>query len=127
MKYSTILLLLMLSVGAQAQFCTPDNRFTEVDYFSSEQIDSVTNLTYASFLDNQGNQQDLLIDFYFPGFIEDSLPKRPFILLIHGGGFFVGNKGLMRDKCYEFAKKGFVAATMNYRLGDFGSLTKSVE
>jgi predicted esterase len=25
----------------------------------------------------------------------------------------------MRDKCFEFAKKGFVAATMNYRLGNF--------
>ncbi|MCI4648032.1 alpha/beta hydrolase fold domain-containing protein [Phaeodactylibacter sp.] len=119
MKYPTILFLLILSVGAKAQFCTPDNRFTEVDYFSSAQIDSVTNLTYASYLDNQGNQQDLLLDFYFPGFLEDSLPKRPFILLLHGGGFFVGNKGLMRDKCFEFAKKGFVAATMNYRLGNF--------
>lgn len=119
MKYSTILLFLILSAGAKAQFCTSDNRFTEVDYFSSAQIDSVTNLTYASFSDNEGNQQDLLIDFYFPSSIEDSLPKRPFILLLHGGGFFVGNKGLMRDKCYEFAKKGFVAATMNYRLGNF--------
>lgn len=119
MKHFYLFILLIVHYQINAQFCTSDHRFTEVDYFSSAQIDSVTNLTYASFSDSQGNQQDLLIDFYFPNSIEDSLQKRPFILLIHGGGFAIGNKMLMRDKCFEFARKGFVAATMNYRLGNF--------
>jgi hypothetical protein len=36
---------------------------------------------------------------------------------MHGGGFLVGNRNNMNTMCIEFSKRGFVAATIGYRLG----------
>ncbi len=43
--------------------------------------------------------------------------KRPFILLIHAGAFRVGCRSAMASECIEFAQRGYVAATIDYRLG----------
>lgn len=43
--------------------------------------------------------------------------KRPFILLIHGGGLRFGCRLTADNECREFAKRGYVAATIDYRLG----------
>ena len=43
--------------------------------------------------------------------------KRPFILLIHGGSFRTGFRTEMNNECLEFAKRGYTAATIDYRLG----------
>jgi len=43
--------------------------------------------------------------------------KRPFILLVHGGGFSFGCRLTAENECREFAKRGYVAATIDYRLG----------
>jgi len=118
-----IKLLLMLCLGfsinyASAQFCSQDNRFSDAEFFSSTQIDSLTNITYGNAINVNGESQDLLIDFYFPNNSIDPMSERPFILLIHGGGFLGGSKeGYTTYLCKEFAKRGFVAATMSYRLG----------
>jgi hypothetical protein len=37
--------------------------------------------------------------------------------LIHGGGFRTGCKTLMNNECLAFAMRGYVAATINYRVG----------
>ncbi|UPT68066.1 MAG: T9SS type A sorting domain-containing protein [Sphingobacteriales bacterium JAD_PAG50586_3] len=57
----------------------------------------------------------------FPKLNVDTLPLRPFILIIHGGGFVSGNKEDWNNDCREFAKRGFVAATIDYRLGLTGN------
>jgi acetyl esterase/lipase len=55
------------------------------------------------------NQQ---LDLYLP-----ALPrKRTALLLIHGGGFREGSKEQMASLCGLYARAGFVAATINYRL-----------
>ena len=41
---------------------------------------------------------------------------RPGVLLIHGGGFMGGDKSSLDHLCRELASKGFVAATVGYRL-----------
>lgn len=43
--------------------------------------------------------------------------RRPFILLVHGGGFRGGCRNNMAPECIEFAKRGYIAATIDYRLG----------
>ena len=43
--------------------------------------------------------------------------KRPFLLLMHGGSLRVGCKSALEDKCIEFAKRGYVVAAIDYRLG----------
>ena len=50
----------------------------------------------------------------------DVLAKRPLIILAFGGGFVQGarNEAYMLDLCKTFAKKGYVCATIDYRLYD---------
>ena len=70
------------------------------------------------------------MDIYFPNNDIDTIKKRPFILLIHGGGFYGGARDNFIYHSNEFAKRGFVVATMSYRLGfnqnDSGDLQKAV-
>ena len=59
---------------------------------------------------------DLTLDLYRP---EDTEDKRPLILFIHGGAFYVGDKQepAYIDFCNYFASLGYVTASMNYRMG----------
>ncbi len=99
-------------------FCTSDNRFTEVEYFAEDEIEADLDVVYATnVMDWQGNLQDLAMDVFYPSIDIDPLEKRPFILLIHGGAFQFGSKESIRIMCEEFAHRGYVAATMQYRLG----------
>lgn len=116
-KWILLSIITSLSSSIQAQYCTNNNRFTEKDVFTVNEIDSVTNVIYATALDYQANLTDLEVDIYFPNNIVDTFNLRPFILMIHGGGFVAGDKGDRRTECITLAKKGYVAATINYRLG----------
>jgi len=77
-----------------------------------------------------GNLQDLKMDVYFPNTDIDTQEKRPLILLIHGGSFTGGTKESMTYHSKELSKRGFVVATMSYRLGYnrevFGNIQKAV-
>ncbi len=115
--FPLVLILTILSNLALAQFCTTDNRFTEEEYFTDNQIFSRLNIPYGTAADWLGNPTALRMDVYFPRLGVDPLPKRPFVMMIHGGGFKGGTKEAMTNYCIEFAKRGFVAATISYRLG----------
>jgi len=58
-----------------AQLCTPDNRYTNSEYFTSTQIDSLKNVTYGTAVNYLGEEQALKMDFYFPKDDVDSLAK----------------------------------------------------
>ena len=60
---------------------------------------------------------DLDMDIYEP--VGDTLTNRPLILFLHSGAFFSGNNELddMVDLSIASAKRGYVAASINYRLG----------
>ena len=119
MKVFVIALLGCLSIPGWAfsQYCSSDNRFTEADWFSAQEIDSSMNVQYGNAQDWIGSNTDLYLDIYYPNSSVDNMAQRPFILLIHGGGFIIGDKDIMHPYCRDFAKKGFVVATMSYRLG----------
>lgn len=59
---------------------------------------------------------DLTMDIYRP---EDAESPRPLILFLHGGAFYVGDKQepAYVDFCTYFASRGYVTASMNYRMG----------
>jgi hypothetical protein len=61
-------------------------------------------------------QEDLLLDLYVPQ--NDTLSRRPAMLFAFGGGFLLGAKEDedARALCDSFARKGFVTASINYRL-----------
>ena len=44
------------------------------------------------------------------------MPLRPVVVMVHGGGLIAGDKENFKEVCKEFAKRGFVAVTINYRL-----------
>src|SRR5688572_29853379 len=62
-------------------------------------------------------QEDLKLDLYEP--VCDTLSRRPVIMFAFGGGFLIGAKEDedARALCDSFARKGYVTASINYRLG----------
>jgi poly(3-hydroxybutyrate) depolymerase len=118
MKYIfTFLISLLLVSSVKSQLCTNDNRFTNEPYFTDAQISSQLNITYANAINWTGSNEILKMDVYYPTLAVDTLPLRPLILMVHGGGLISGDKINYTRVCKEFAKRGFVAATINYRLG----------
>lgn len=63
-----------------------------------------------------GNET-LLLDIYTPP-QTDTETKRPVIIWIHGGSFVIGDKTSYEGLCIDYAKRGYVAITINYRLAD---------
>lgn len=70
--------------------------------------------------------QNLTMDIYLPS--GDDSERRPLFLMIHGGAFYIGDKqdNFIGDFCSHMASLGYVAATINYRIGFF-PLRRSVE
>ena len=58
--------------------------------------------------------KNLLLDLYEP--VGNTDPKKPAIVLIHGGGFTGGNRGSMVTFGNYFAARGYVAVSISYRL-----------
>ena len=60
---------------------------------------------------------ELTMDIYKPSGSTSS--KRPLLLMMHGGSFYIGNKeeAGQAEWCRQFASKGYVTASINYRLG----------
>jgi acetyl esterase/lipase len=108
----TVLLIFELS---HAQYCVP-NRF-DANYFSMSQIDSVTVQYGANYNWQDVAIQKLFLDVYFPKTSADPMAKRPLVVMIHSGGFYLGSRRHFRYHCRELAKRGFVAATIDYRIG----------
>lgn len=63
------------------------------------------------------SNQELTMDVYLP--CGDTTTRRPLLMLMHGGGFYIGDKGdeHIATWCNHFAAKGYVAVSINYRMG----------
>ncbi len=71
--------------------------------------------TYGSNTTYAGSKMDLQYFFTAPN--EKSTTKRPFVLLIHGGGFLAGTYKSSMAPALLFAQRGYAAASIDYRLG----------
>lgn len=71
-------------------------------------------LTYGSAPDAQGNPVALKLDLYQPA--GDTIAKRPAFVWVHGGGFTAGSKSSGAARATFFAKLGYVAVSIDYRL-----------
>lgn len=65
--------------------------------------------------DYNGNPIDLTVRITES--LENSCEQRPLILLIHGGGFSAGSPTVMDSVATEFARRGYLSASIKYRLG----------
>lgn len=73
-----------------------------------------TTVQYATAVNQANIQVTLSMDVYEP--VNDNVAARPVIVLAHGGSFIFGDKTDMASWCQRLAKKGYVVATIQYRL-----------
>lgn len=116
----TFLFLLLLAWGglsAQPPACADPLRFSETPRFTRNQIYTDTNWVYGQAPNRFGTVVPLKMNVAFPKLNVDPLALRPVILLVHGGGFSGGSRHDLNEECIYFARRGFVAVTIDYRLG----------
>ncbi len=92
------------------------------DIFST--VKTTSNVEYGKALNISGTLETLFLDIHEPQ--NDTAKKRHLIIYVHGGGFTGGSKAgdKSSDICDYFAKKGYVAASIDYRLGIENPLTE---
>ncbi|MEL6733676.1 MAG: alpha/beta hydrolase [Bacteroidota bacterium] len=96
------ILLIALPLSARSQTRYIDDLFSEIH---------ISTLTYA---EKEG--EVLQLDVYAPQ--HDTLQKRPVLFWVHGGGFYTGQRDSEPEVKWmkAFAKKGYVAIAISYRL-----------
>lgn len=107
-KIYTTLFLTVAVLVANAQ-C--GQRYKDM-IFSNVTVTS--NVTYST-----SNGTTLKLDVYEP--TGDTASMRPLIVLAHGGSFISGTKtddNVVTQMCNNFAKRGYVTASIDYRLGN---------
>ena len=99
-----------------------DGRYRNI-IFSDFTVES--NIIYGSNIDYLGGTQELKLDVYRPE--GDSETDRPLLIMVHGGAYVTGSKtGTdVVPLCQDFARMGYVVASIQYRLGVnfFGDLS----
>lgn len=91
---------------------TLNGRYSQV-VFSA--IDSLVDIQYGT----APTGEDLLLDYYFPKNDTTSC-LRPLVIFVHGGGFHEGNRKMFAAQaiCHDLPFKGYVTASISYRLAD---------
>jgi acetyl esterase/lipase len=79
-------------------------------------VDVTSDIAYGQSLDEFGVLQTHHLDLYEP--TGDTETSRPVVIVVHGGGFTSGSKSgwALVDYSTQMAKRGFVAASIDYRL-----------
>jgi len=116
--YFFVVLILALSavtVVYSQQYCIP-GRFDTSYVFAPAMIDT-QNVVYGNNIDYLGNPVNLSFLIAYPNTAIDPLPKRPFVLLIHGGGYVDGDKYQLQPVMMDLAMRGYVCASIDYRIG----------
>lgn len=118
MHMNKILLLFFLltfsySLEAQNIGCDDGNRYIN-DLFTDIKVTS--DLKFGEGTTIFGNDQELFLDVYEPE--GDDLEERPVIILAFGGSFISGSKEDVAFLCEAYARKGYVAVAIDYRLYD---------
>lgn len=110
-----LLLLILIPYLVNSQYCDT-NRYKKA-IFSDVQVHKDVKYGEAQVWNFPFNNTDLFMDIYEP--IGDTLSKRPLMIWVHPGGFLLGSKEVedMVALCDSFARRGYVTASISYRLG----------
>lgn len=116
MKKITLFLGCLMASSIWAQSPCSSGRYAS-DVFAN--FTTSSDITYGQNSSYTGANTTLKLDVYQPS--GDTETNRPLIIFVHGGSFIGGSKtdGDMVAMCQSFAKKGYVTASIDYRLGFF--------
>lgn len=105
-----VCILLTFSNTAMAQSTRYKN-----EIFTQVKTDS--NITYGQNVNLYNKLQTLQADVFSP--VNDTNTKRPMIIFMHGGAFYMGSRkdDYVVQVCKQFAQRGYVTASISYRLG----------
>lgn len=112
--YLSLLAAVAFGTASTAQTACITGRYSS-DVYTTYTVTS--SIPYGQNLTFSGSTQTLTLDFYEPA--GDTAHARPLIIWAHGGSF-IGGSSTDQDVTtlsQRFAKKGFVCASINYRLG----------
>ena len=117
LRFLTTFLLLASPGWAVAQLApidTTGGRYYQPVFAS---VTTTAGVPYATTTTYNGVAQTLTMDIYQPA--GDTVKRRPLIIFAHQGGFFLGSKTdpYMVAICTRMARLGYVAASIDYRLG----------
>jgi acetyl esterase/lipase len=109
----------LISINTFAQNCTSERYLSNIFQSSVSQNVVFGNspaLTAVYIAENVTVNQAMTMDIFFP--VGDNLPKRPLVILAYGGGYLFGTKDDedVWATCDSLAKKGYVTASINYRM-----------
>lgn len=110
--------LILISIFTIYGVINSQNYYTQKKYSNTVS----KNISYGKDTGFAGELVDLQLDIYKP--VKDSNCHRPILVVIHGGAWISGDKGggAIPSICQEFSKRGYVVASINYRMG-FHKLT----
>ncbi|MFK7951213.1 MAG: alpha/beta hydrolase [Ekhidna sp.] len=111
MKNLLLVLALVLFISCSEDDGPSGTRFVD-DVFSEAEI--TFDVNYGANKALAGVKSDLYLDVYEPA--GDGGERRPTIVLAHGGAFINGTKSQLKEMCEAYARKGYVVASIGYRL-----------
>ncbi len=109
-----MLVLGLMSFASAQNYPGCDDIRYRTDVFT--EVTATLGLSYGSGTTIAGNFQELLLDIYEP--VGDVQEIRPVIILAFGGSFISGTRGNLAGLCESYARRGFVAVSIDYRLYD---------
>jgi dienelactone hydrolase len=105
--------LYMTAVLRDAATVPATGRYASAQH-TDAQLQFTAGLKYGSAVGYQGTPEDLRLDITRPpGAVTGG---RPTIVLVHGGAFAGGNRSSMAGVARSWARKGYVAVAISYRL-----------
>ena len=114
-------LLPWAAAPARAELACNDKagRYEKPNIFAS--VKQTSNIPFGSAKNplHNNNTETLSTDVFQPE--GDTCTKRPLVIFMWGGGFQGGTRQGETGDCQNFAKRGFVCATTDYRMGNGGA------
>jgi acetyl esterase/lipase len=89
----------------------PRGRYLDVTF---PQVKVDRDIAYRDTVDARGNPVRLTLDIYRP--VGDTATSRPAVMWMHGGFFSGGDKSNGARIATDYAQRGYVAVSINYRL-----------
>jgi len=116
MKFKIATLALIISSLTYVSCGSDEPNVCETTRYASPTFTEVSrsNIVYSTAKSVLGQDVPLSMDIYQPA--GDKEEKRPLIIWAHGGSFVSGSRLDVQSLCEEGTKRGFVTASIDYRL-----------